>query len=104
MKLSDLIIDPKTLGESLWLVNVTPAYEYKDNRRTDTIAAYKYTVAMPDKGLDKISVKIEGKKLMETPDDFVEVKFSGLELFVYMMNGRPEIGARATGISVVNAK
>ena len=33
MKITDLIIDPKSLGNKLWLVEVTPAYEYgKDGR------------------------------------------------------------------------
>lgn len=104
LKISDLIIDPRSLGDSLLLVDVSPSYEYKNNNRTDTIIGYKYTVAMPDKGLDKIGVKIEGKKLMETPDSFVEVVFNGLELFLYMMNGQPQIGARATGISLVKEK
>ncbi len=37
MKITDLTIDPRSLGSKLWLVDVAPAYEYKDNRRTDTI-------------------------------------------------------------------
>lgn len=104
MKTTDLIIDPRTVGESLLLVEVTPAYEYKNNKRTDTLWGYKYTVAMPDHGLDKINVKIEGEKLMETPDNFTEVTFEGLQLFVYLLNGRLEIGARATGITVAKHK
>ena len=32
MRLSDLTIDPRSLGEKLWLVDVTPAYEYKDGQ------------------------------------------------------------------------
>lgn len=104
MKISDLIIDPRSLGETLLLVDVSPTVEYKDNKRTDTITGYRYTVAMPSHGLDKIGVKIEGKKLLEVPDSFVQVKFSGLEVYVYMMNGQPQIGARATGIALVNTK
>ena len=30
MKLTDLIVSPKSLGDKLWLVDVSPAYEYKD--------------------------------------------------------------------------
>ena len=33
MKLTDLIVSPKSLGDKLWLVDVSPAYEYKDNMR-----------------------------------------------------------------------
>ena len=37
MKITDLVIDPQSLGSKLWLVDVSPAYEYQNNRRTDTI-------------------------------------------------------------------
>ena len=104
MKLTDLIISPKSLGDKLWLVDVTPAYEYKDNRRTDTVTGYRYAVAMPDKGLEKINVKIDGKQLMEAPDGFVEVRFEGLEVFIYWSQGQPQVGAKAAGIQLVNSK
>ena len=57
MKITDLIIDPRSLGSKLWLVEVSPAYEYRENRKTDTVLGYRYTVAMPEKGLDKINVR-----------------------------------------------
>lgn len=104
MKITDLIIDPKSLGNKLWLVDVTPAYEYKDNRRTDTVTGYRYAVAMPEKGLEKINVKIDGKQLTEAPDGFVEVRFEGLEVFIYWSQGQPQVGAKATGIQLVNPK
>ena len=50
MKITDLIIDPRSLGSKLWLVEVSPAYEYKDNRRTDSITGYRYSIALPGKG------------------------------------------------------
>ena len=105
MKITDLIIDPKSLGNKLWLVEVTPAYEYgKDGRRTDTITGYRYSVALPEKGRDKISVRIDGKPLMETPDGYAEGRFDNLELFVYWSRGDYAIGAKATGIHLVNTK
>jgi len=104
MKITDLIIDPRSLGNKLWLVDVAPAYEYKDNRRTDTVTGYRYTVAMPEKELEKINVKIDGKQLMEKPEGYSEVTFTGLEIFVYWSNGQPQVGAKATGISLVNNK
>lgn len=57
MKLTDLIVSPKSLGDKLWLVDVSPAYEYKDNKRTDTVLGYRYSVALPEKGLDKVDVR-----------------------------------------------
>ena len=104
MKITDLIIDPKSLGNKLWLVDVAPAYEYKDNHRTDTILGYRYSVAMPEKGLDKINVRIDGKQLVEVPDGYAEVRFDGLEVFIYWSQGQYQIGAKAVGIHLVNTK
>lgn len=104
MVITDLIIDPRSLGNKLWLVDIAPVYEYKDNRRTDNITAYRYTVAMPDRNLDKIGVKIDGKQLIEKPDGYAEVKFTGLEVFIYWLNGQPQVGAKATGIALANNK
>ena len=104
MKITDLMIDPRSLGEKLWLVDVSPAYEYKDNRRTDTVLGYRYAVAMPEQGLDKINVRIDGKQLLEAPDGYAEVRFDGLEVFIYWSQGQPQVGAKATGFHLVNAK
>lgn len=104
MKITDLIIDPKSLGEKLWLVEVIPAYEYRNNQRTENVTGYRYAVAMPDKGLEKINVRIDGKQLMEAPDGYAEVRFTGLEVFIYWSNGQPQVGAKATGIALVNTK
>ena len=99
MKITDLIIDPKSLGSKLWLVEVSPAYEYQNNRRTDTVLGYRYTVAMPE-----VNVRIDGEKRMDTPDGYVEVRFDGLEVFIYWSQGQPQVGARAAGIHLVNPK
>lgn len=104
MKITDLIIDPKSLGSKLWLMEVSPAYEYQNNRRTDTVLGYRYTVALPDKGLDKINVRIDGEKRMDTSDGYVEVRFDGLEVFIYWSQGQPQVGARAADIHLVNPK
>lgn len=104
MKVTDLIIDPKSLGEKLWLVDVIPAYEYKNGQRTDNLIGYRYSIALPEKGLEKINVRIDGKQLMEPPQGYVEVKITGLELFIYWSNGQPTVGARAAGIALANPK
>lgn len=102
MRLSDLTIDPRSLGEKLWLVDVTPAYEYKEGVRTDNISGYRYAVALPERGLEKINVRIDGRRQLEPPEGFVEVRFNNLELFVYLRNGQPQVGARATGVHLVH--
>lgn len=104
MKITDLIIDPKSLGNKFWLVDVSPAYEYKDGKRTDTVTGYRYAVALPEKGLEKINVKIDGKQLLDAPEGYAEVRFEGLEVFVYWSRGDYAVGAKATGISLVNHK
>lgn len=104
MKITDLRIDPKSLGDRLWLVDVEPAYLYKDNVRTNEIVGYRYVVAMPEKGLEKMSVKIEGEKRMESPEIYSEVQFEGLELFIYWSSGQPVVGARAKDVHLVNSK
>ena len=77
MKLTDLIVSPKSLGDKLWLVDVSPAYEYKDGKRTDTVLGYRYSVALPEKGLDKVDVRIDGQQQTEAPNGYVEVRFDG---------------------------
>lgn len=104
MKITDLIIDPRSLGNKLWLVDVTPAYEYQNNKRTDTVLGYRYAVALPEKGLAKINVRIDGDKRMEAPDGYAEVRFDDLEVFIYWSQGQPQVGAKATGIHLVNTK
>lgn len=104
MKITDLVIDPKSLGNKLWLVDVTPAYEYQNNKRTDTVLGYRYAVALPEKGLEKINVRIDGDKRMEAPDGYAEVRFDDLEVFIYWSQGQPQVGAKATGIHLVNTK
>ena len=93
MKITDLIIDPRSLGSKFWLVDVSPAFAYQNNTRTDTVLGYRYAVALPEKGLEKINVRIDGEKRMEAPD--------GLEVFIYWSQGQPQVGAKATGIHLV---
>lgn len=101
MKITDLIIDPRSLGSKLWLVDVSPAYEYQNDKRTGNVLGYRYAVALPEKGLEKINVRIDGDKRMEAPDGYTEVRFDGLEVFIYWSKGQPQVGAKATGIHLV---
>ena len=105
MRIQDLIIDPISLGSKHWLVGVSAAYEYKDGRRTDNVTGYRYSICLPEKGLEKINVRIDGKQLLEAPESgYVEVTLAGLEVFIYWSNGQPQVGAKATGITQVNHK
>ena len=103
LKLSELIIDNKSLGNRLWLTDVTPVNVYRDNKRTDEVTGFRYTVCCADKGFEKIGIKIDGAKLLDAPQSgIVEVRFDGLILSVYALNGVPQIGGRATGIQTVS--
>ena len=101
LNIRDLKIDPASLGAKKLLVDITPAYEYKDGHRSDTITGYRYIVALPEHGLEKLGVKIEGRQLLEKPEGYAEVEFSGLEVFAYESQGKTQISAKATGISLV---
>lgn len=104
MKLTDLIVSPKSLGDKLWLVDVSPAYEYQNNRRTDTVLGYRYSIAMPERGLDKVDVRIDGQQQMDAPNGYEEVRFDNLEVFIYWSKGDYHVGAKATGIHIVTPK
>ena len=105
LKLGDLVIDPKgSLGSKYWLTEVAPIYQYSDNKRTDTIVGHRYTICLPERALEKINVKIDGRQLVEKPETYSEVIFENLGLFIYYLNKEPQIAARATGISLVNHK
>ena len=101
MNIRDLRIDPASLGTKKLLVDVAPAYEYKDGKRTDTVTGYRYIVALPAHSLEKIGVRIDGKQLMEKPEGFIEVEFADLEVTAYESQGHVQLTAKATGISTV---
>jgi len=102
LRLSDLIIDVKSLGERLWLTDISTVFEYKDNRRTDTVTGHRYTVCLPDKNFEKIGIKIDGKRLLEPPENgYISVKFEGLEIFAYSLNGTIQIGGKAANITAL---
>lgn len=105
LKISDLVINAaESFGRKLWLVSVKPAYEYQNNKRTDTILGYRYTIALPERGLEKIDVRIDGKQLMDAPNGYVEVVFDNLEVFLYWSKGEYHVAAKAAGIHLVNHK
>ena len=89
LNIRDLKIDNASLGRKMLLVDVVPAYEYKDKQRTDTITGYRYVVCLVNHHLEKLNVRIDGAQLMEQPDSFMEVKFEGLEVTLMFMPGVP---------------
>ena len=102
MKITECIVSPKTFGDKLLLIDVRPAYQYVSGKPTDVIIGYRYEIALPEKKMEKVSVKIEGEQLMEKPMEPTEVQFDKLQIFIYWMAGKYHIGARANGIHLVN--
>ena len=100
LNIRDLRIDPASLGEKMLLVEIIPAYEYKDGVKTNNIIAHRYVVALPKHNLEKIGVRIDGEQLMDKPEGFVEVEFENLEVFAYEMRGTVQISAKATDIKL----
>ena len=101
LNIRDLKIDNASLGRKMLLVEVVPAYEYKDKQRTDTITGYRYVVCLVDHHLEKLNVRIDGPQLMAQPDGFVEVDFDGLEVRAYESKGVVNFTAKADGIFAV---
>ncbi len=98
MQITNLKLNANCVGKKMLLVDVTPCYVYDNGKRTTDIEGYRYVVALPELGFDKLGVKIEGKQLIEKPDSYIEVSFEGLEVFIYWRLGSYEVGATATGI------
>ncbi len=99
LKVRDLRIDPASLGAKKLLVDIAPAYQYDNGKRTDNVTGYRYIIALPAHSLEKIGVRIDGKQLMEKPEGFAEVEFSDLEVSAYESQGHVQLTAKATGIS-----
>lgn len=99
LNLSELIIDPRSLGKKLFLVAVKPAYDYKDGHRiSDEPVGYKYEIALPEKHMEKLSVRIDGACQMEEPDSFQEIVLEGLKLELYWTPNGHQIRATASKI------
>lgn len=99
LNLSELIIDPRSVGRKLFLVAVKPAYDYKDGHRiSDEPVGYKYEIALPEKHMEKLSVRIDGACQMEEPDSFQEIVLEGLKLVLYWTPSGHQIRAAASKI------
>ncbi|NLG04316.1 MAG: hypothetical protein GX567_10890 [Clostridia bacterium] len=46
IKITDAVISAKTIGRKQLLVDVLPAYNYSDGKRTETIFGYRYVVVL----------------------------------------------------------
>ena len=98
LNIRDLRIDPASLGRKMLLVDVMPAYEYKDGKRTETVTGYRYVVCLAEHRLEKLSVRIDGPQQMEQPEGYVDVEFTDLVVTGYESQGKLQFSAKASGI------
>lgn len=103
------IIDPTaTLGKTLLLVEVKPAYERIEKtkgefEKTDKISHYTYTVVALEKKFEKISIKIDEPRPLfddEVPNN-VYVQFENLTITPYVSNGWIQLSAKADKCLVI---
>lgn len=100
MEVKDIVADAKkTVGSNLMLVDIIPVNVYENGKRTDKICGYRYVVAMPDHAFDKISVKIDGAKQLDMPEDeYPVVEFENLTIKIFWSPDGYRVGATATGV------
>lgn len=80
-----LYVDNSCLGKDMLLVETAPYYEYVNKVRTGNILGYKYTVVLPQKGFEKLDVKIPGKRLLEVQaGQNIPVSFNKLQVRSYV--------------------
>ena len=105
LNLSELIIDPRSVGKKLFLVAVKPVYDYREGHRiSDEPVGYKYEIALPEKHMEKLSVRIDGDCQMGEPESFQEVVLDGLQLSLYWTPQGHQIRATASKIRPVVMK
>lgn len=102
LTIRDFHLDPASLGAKMLLVDVVPVFEYVNGKKTDNQVACRYVVALPELRLEKLGIKIPGKAILEKPEGFPEVAFSGLELSAYEKDGNILFSATATGVTLKN--
>ena len=88
-------IDTKALGR-FFLTAVSPYV------KEGITIGYKYQVALPSLALEKFSVKIEGRQLIDIDGNIVEVVFEGLKVKPYVIDGTFGLTGTATGIKPAN--
>lgn len=69
--------------------------------RTDTVTGYRYIVALPAHGLEKLGVRIDlENSILDKPDEFAAVISRALTCVFYESQGHAMLTAKATGIAI----
>ena len=107
--ISQVIVDPATLGDRLRLYGIFPAYEYKDGQKTTNLIGYTYIVACSGLRGEQLGIRIPGKQLLGQDAYDRLVQLEGLDIRIYPSYVKGKAGidaigikATATGITVVD--
>lgn len=95
-------------GANLILLSVAPNYEYVDNKKTDNLLGYKYTV-VEDITFEKFVVKVPSstpvmtQEQIDTAKDRIYVTFNNAIAKPYRntSTGNYDLSINANGISIV---
>lgn len=100
MNILNIIVDvEKTLGTTMLLTDVRPAYKYDSGKRLNDIEGYRYEIVLVDRKYDKIAVKIAGSCKFNLPlESPVRVEFDNLDVKLYWRSGTYDISATASDI------
>ena len=107
LKITDLKIDPLSLGGNFLLVDIRPVFAYVNGEKTNNIDGYRYQCCLPKHKMEKIGVRVTGKVPLfdlekeEIPINTI-VDFEGLEVGSYFSNGQINVNAKADSVSVVD--
>ena len=113
LKVTDLRIDPASLGKDFLLADITPSYDYnKEGERTQNMNGYKYSVALPALRFEKLTVKIPLEKKNTALFDIMsenhepiptglKVGFKNLQVKTYFANGNINVTASADDVFVI---
>jgi len=107
LRITDLRIDPASLGEKFLLADIRPVFEYVNGEKKDKVIGNRYDCVLPKHKMEKIGVKVENKPALidiETQEIPIgaEIKFQGLEIGSYFRDGQIHITAKATDASFVD--
>lgn len=111
LKITDLKIDPKSLGQTMLLADISPVYEYKDGSRTENLIAYGYDIVLPAHKMEKLRVKVSHKTPIVNIEKGEEipiganVQFTNLEVGSYFSKTQGvSITAKADNITLTPTK
>lgn len=110
LKITDLKIDPKSLGQTMLLADISPSYEYKEGVRTEKIDGYRYSVVLVAHKMEKLGIKVLNKiPLIDIEKEDIpigkEVVFTGLEVGSYFSKTQGvSITAKADNVSFVTSQ